>query len=131
MWGFTPYSVSMLLLLFPFAITDLAYRRIPKHLNHLVLLPAWLIDPKNAIVIYFLYFSIFRLSRGAIGYGDVRFAPITVILSDLSGTSPFAPHLLAWVIGGLFAVFRLSSDLRLPFAPFISLGAALTASGNS
>lgn len=111
-----------------FACTDLAERRIPKRLN-LLLLFLLILEFDRALhgmTIWILYLSIFRFTRAGIGYGDVRLAPVTALLtSDLAQL--FELHLQAWVIGGLFAMF--SSKMKgsnLPFAPFLGLSAVLS-----
>jgi prepilin signal peptidase PulO-like enzyme (type II secretory pathway) len=118
----------MALLLLPMAITDICYRRIPKNLNHLLLIFIWLHEPILVPLIWLSYLAIFRFSKGAIGYGDVRLAPCTLLPSSHGENPWIEPHLYAWVLGGVVALFSLKSKENLPFAPFIFAGALITES---
>jgi len=105
---------------------DIKYRRIPKRLNFALialLLPAGWAICLTAGLVWFVYLTIYRLSAGAIGYGDVRLAPATghfLIGGDLNFTAIFAPHCLAWCGGGgLALLIRRRGAQSLPFAPFL------------
>lgn len=111
------FTLSLLILL---ASSDLKFHLIPKRVNFLALgsiVPVISIAGLLwAVGIYFLYLALFRLSRGGIGYGDVRLAPVAAIL--LPEASPTTAHLLAWVISGGYAIFtNQGKQVRLPFAP--------------
>ena len=116
-------SVGLLL----FVTTDIVERRIPKNLNLLAL--ALLISDLSAltcgILVWSLYLAMFRVSRGGMGYGDVRLAPLTALITSDPGEL-LALHAGAWIMAGVFLlVIKGRPRTNLPFAPFISLSAGL------
>lgn len=107
---------------------DLRYRRIPKALNFALLallLPLGKAFCAAAMIIWTGYLLIFRLSGGAIGYGDVRLAPATahfLIGGGLSWGAIITEHCLAWSAGGVHAILIYRRGARtLPFAPYLLL----------
>lgn len=118
-----------LIALLIFAASDLVERRIPKHFN-LVLIAVTASNFStlgNAAVLWLLYLLLFRLSRASLGYGDVRLAPVTsLITTNLEALLMI--HLLAWTIGGSYClVLRRPSRTNLPFAPLLATSALLFA----
>lgn len=117
--------VGLSLILFSF--TDIAERRIPKRLN-LLAATMLLTEPSTAIIgvlIWLVYLFIFRLSGGAMGYGDVRLAPLTALIAS-NPASAYVLHLQAWAAAGLFFLtFKGRCGNQVPFAPFVALSAAL------
>ena len=109
-----------------FSVTDLAERRIPKNLNILLVAALEFTDERShGFVIWLIYVGIFRLSRGGVGYGDVRLAPVALLVSDGFGGA-MALHILAWVLGGVFlATIVHRKHENLPFAPFLWLSALI------
>ena len=112
-------SLSFLVLL---ACCDYQFHLIPKRLNFLALgamIPAvGLTGILWAVGIFFLYVFLFRLSRGGLGYGDVRLSPLGAVV--LPEATPISAHLLAWMIAGGIALLLIRErQKRLPFAPAI------------
>lgn len=124
-------------LLFLIAAVDLKFRIIPKGLNIFCISTVYchLLGSQFASgeltalcysilygVAYFLFYSLlFRVSKGALGYGDVRLAPAIV---DFQSLNPSSIHLLAWVLAGSSAIINPKGLKSLPFAPFL-LGASI------
>ncbi|MFM8783496.1 MAG: prepilin peptidase [Actinomycetota bacterium] len=120
----------MLIYVFAFVLisaTDLKFRIIPKGIN-LALVAATsthLIVSGNVALLlasllsFPIYALVYRLTKGAIGYGDVRLAPVAIDLHSNTPTSPLSIHLLAWVFAGFFVLLRNSPSTSLPFAPFL------------
>jgi len=110
-----------------FAATDIAERRIPKRLNLLVF-TLFIFDPSAtpiAIAIGSFYLVVFRASRGGVGYGDLRLAPCTALITSDPGEL-FVLHSGAWVMAGAFLLIAKGRSRNdLPFAPFIGLSAGL------
>lgn len=110
-------SLATLILL---ACSDLKFHLIPKRLNFVALAAAICVAGLTgvlwAIGILLIYLTLFKASRGSIGYGDVRLAPVAVI--SLPEANPAAVHLLAWLLAGAVIVSIVRSrNARLPFAP--------------
>jgi Flp pilus assembly protein protease CpaA len=105
--------------------TDIRYRIIPKRLNFLALasIPLSIEFEKIlwAYALFLIHCIFFRLSGGRIGYGDVRLAPVAAILSDAA--NPFLIHAFAWLLAGMFLLYKRKMNITLPFAPFFSLSA--------
>ncbi|MFM1788662.1 MAG: hypothetical protein RLZZ12_11 [Actinomycetota bacterium] len=106
------------------ALCDLRFHLIPKGLNFLCLGVLLLTAPKdllgllilNSLVTYLIYCGIFRLSRGKMGYGDVRLAPLPATYDE---NHPLPIHLLAWTLAGVATLFRRDLSSELPLAPFL------------
>ncbi len=106
------------------ALCDLRFHVIPKGLNFLGLGFLILFAPKhllgflilNSIITYLIYCGIYRVSRGKMGYGDVRLAPLPATFDK---SHPFPIHLLAWSLAGVATLFRRDLRSELPLAPFL------------
>jgi len=75
-----------------------------------------------------LFLLIVIISRGGMGWGDVKMA---ALIGIITGYLVFVALFLAVVLGGLVAVILLLFKLKkrkegIPFAPFLSLGAIIT-----
>ncbi|MFZ8872454.1 MAG: prepilin peptidase [Candidatus Nanopelagicaceae bacterium] len=105
------------------AICDLRFHVIPKGLNFLGLGVLILATPNhllgflifNTLITYLFYCGVYRVSRGKMGYGDVRLAPLPATFNE---SHPFPIHLLAWLLAGVATLFRRDLGRELPFAPF-------------
>jgi len=76
----------------------------------------------------FLFLLIVIISRGGMGWGDVKMA---ALIGIVTGYLVFVALFLAVILGGLVAVVLLLFKLRkrkegIPFAPYLSLGAMIT-----
>jgi len=76
----------------------------------------------------FLFLLIVIISRGGMGWGDVKMA---ALIGIVTGYLVFVALFLAVILGGLVAVGLLLFKLRkrkegIPFAPYLSLGAMIT-----
>jgi len=76
----------------------------------------------------FLFLLIIVVSRGGIGWGDVKMA---ALIGIVTGYLVFVALLLAVIIGGLAAVILLSLKIKkrkeqIPFGPFLSLATIAT-----
>ena len=76
----------------------------------------------------FLFLLIVVISRGGMGWGDVKMAALVGIVT---GYLVFVALFLAVILGGLAAVVLLIFRLKkrkegIPFAPYLSLGAMVT-----
>lgn len=106
------------------ALCDLRFHVIPKGLNFLGLGVLILSTPKHlliflilsSIIMYLIYCGVYRLSRGKMGYGDVRLAPLPATYDE---HHPFPIHLLAWILAGVAILFRRDLGRELPLAPFL------------
>jgi len=77
---------------------------------------------------FFLFLLIVIISRGGMGWGDVKMAALVGIVT---GYLVFVALFLAVILGGLVAVVLLLFKLKkrkegIPFAPYLSLGAMIT-----
>lgn len=72
-----------------------------------------------AATLFLSYCFIFRLFRGALGFGDVRLAPLAVFVAD--SYNPLLVHGLAWFSAAIFLLGKRRVNMSLPFAPFFSL----------
>ncbi len=75
-----------------------------------------------------LFLLIVIISRGGMGWGDVKMA---ALIGIVTGYLVFVALFLAVILGGLVAVILLLLKLRkrkegIPFAPYLSLGAMIT-----
>ena len=90
---------------------------------------SWLI----ALGVFCLLYFLAVVSRGAIGGGDVKFAPsLSVILAWLNGSSVVWFLFLAFQIAGLSALFRVvfkkdSLKQKIAFGPYLTMGYLATA----
>ena len=106
------------------SFTDIRYRLIPKGLNFLALIwlaiyILWNHTPyglTNLFIIYLTYSLLLRFSRGSIGYGDVRLAPLAM---DYGSLEIVSTHLYSWVFAGAYALISLNWKGSVPFAPFL------------
>jgi len=76
-----------------------------------------------------LFFLIVIISRGGMGWGDVKMAALIGMVTGFPLV--FVALLLAVILGGLAAIIMLMLKMRkrkegIPFAPFLSLGAMAT-----
>lgn len=105
--------------------TDIRYRIIPKRLNFLALALIPLSTEVKKILwaygLFFTYCIFYRLFEGRIGYGDVRLAPVAAILTDAA--NPLLIHGFAWLLAGVFLLYKRKMNINLPFAPFFTLSA--------
>lgn len=77
---------------------------------------------------FFLFLLIVIISRGGMGWGDVKMA---ALIGIVTGYLVFVALFLAVILGGLVAVVLLMFKLKkrkegIPFAPYLSLGAMIT-----
>jgi len=122
----------------PISITDLRERRVPNVMLAFGLLVAlWsasradasaLFDASRGAVVGFLFFwCVWRLSRGRIGMGDVKYA---ILVGAFTGTVGLCAAVFVASAAGLafalavIAIDRRKAHVRIPFAPFLSLGCA-------
>ena len=72
---------------------------------------------------FFVMFVIFKISRGGLGGGDVKFS---AVLGLWLGEKIFSAIFLASIIAGIFALIYFVKNpdkkIKLPFAPFLSAG---------
>ena len=72
---------------------------------------------------FILMFVIFKISRGGMGGGDVKFS---AVLGLWLGEKIFAAIFFASCLAAVFALFSLVKNrdlkIKLPFAPFLSAG---------
>lgn len=74
---------------------------------------------------FLIYALLFRLTKGSVGYGDVRLAPVAIDFHALAPTGSLSIHFSAWVFAGLFLLINKSPSRSLPFAPFLFLAAII------
>lgn len=133
MWNI--YTVLHLVLSsIAFTVTDLKFHKIyNKHLGCALLFAAPFLTLANmatGALNYCFYNCLYRASRGAIGFGDVRLAFLIGIYSHRFTekiSSIVAANLISWVCAGIMAVIlriwkRRNLEDRLAFAPFMFLG---------
>lgn len=114
-------AVSLLVLLM--AAADLRFHIIPKHLNYSCF-AILLFTPSFELLfwslgLFLVYLTIFKASSGALGYGDVRLAPVAAISAQ--NQSPLAIHVFAWALAGLYLLSKGEFRRSLPFAPFFAV----------
>ncbi|MGH3545405.1 MAG: hypothetical protein ACRDPW_05720, partial [Mycobacteriales bacterium] len=86
----------------------------------------------GAVVLFAAYYVLAVLAAGALGFGDVKLAGVLGLLLGWSGWyALIAGGVLGFVYGGVFSLAlllsrRVDSKTRIPFGPFMVLG-ALTA----
>ena len=77
----------------------------------------------NSALTFFLMFIIFKISRGGMGGGDVKFS---AVLALWLGEKIFSAIFLASVLAAIFAALSLIKNRnftkQIPFAPFLSAG---------
>jgi leader peptidase (prepilin peptidase)/N-methyltransferase len=121
-------GVAMYLLAFVLiSASDLRFRIIPKGLNLalVVTTSTYLLIAGNrtlllaSLIAFLSYALLHRLTRGGVGYGDVRLAPAAIDFYVSTPTGPLTIHLLAWVFAGLVLLMKKHSSSSLPFAPFL------------
>ncbi len=93
-------------------------------------LPRWgIVQALTGGVAGLVMFSlIVILSRGGMGWGDVKMA---ALIGAITGYPVLLPLLLAMVLGGIIAVILLATRIRqrkegIPFGPFLSLATIIT-----
>lgn len=88
---------------------------------------------KSGLLNLMFYLAIFLISRGAIGFGDVRLSLLIGLYlgqAKLGSDYLFTANFLSWLLAGL-AIFlqrflvKSPYSNRIAFAPFLFLGAAL------
>ena len=72
---------------------------------------------------FILMFAVFKISRGGMGGGDVKFS---AVLGIWLGEKIFSAIFLASIIAAVFALIYFVKNrdkkIKLPFAPFLSAG---------
>jgi len=81
-------------------------------------------QPVGMLIGFALFWLIWRVSRGGMGYGDVRLAALCGLV--LGGAGIIAASMASFILGGLAAVIMLISrrgDMKtaIPFGPFLIL----------
>lgn len=120
----------MLLYLFPFVLisaTDFKFRVIPKGINLALVASTatYLVVTRNmgllvaSLTTFLIYALFYRLTKGGVGYGDVRLAPVAIDFHVITPTGPLTIHLLAWAFAGFVLLIKKHSSSSLPFAPFL------------
>ena len=133
MWNI--YAVLHLVLSsIAFTVTDLKFHKIyNKHLGCALLFAAPLLTLGNLVtgaLNYCFYKFLYRASRGAIGFGDVRLSFLIGIYSHRfieKISSIVAANFFSWVCAGMMAGIltiwkRRNLEDRLAFAPFMFVG---------
>lgn len=72
-----------------------------------------------SLMAFLIYALLYRLSKGGVGFGDVRLAPAPVDFYATTPTGPLTIHLLAWVFAGLVLLIKKRASSSLPLAPFL------------
>ena len=76
-----------------------------------------------AVAMWALFFILDRATRGGIGKGDVRLAPVIGAATGYLSTESFALGLLVIALGGslvaLVALVRYGASTRIPFVPVL------------
>ena len=74
-----------------------------------------------AVAAWSLFATLDRVTRGGIGKGDVRLAPVIGMATGYLSTESFALGLLVIALGGslvaVFALLRFGPSARIPFVP--------------
>ncbi|MBU3715696.1 MAG: hypothetical protein FGM63_01460 [Candidatus Nanopelagicaceae bacterium] len=117
------YLLALLLI----SVTDIKFRVIPKGLNLALLATTssfLMLSGKVAVVLaslfaFLLYAGLYRLTKGGVGYGDVRLAAVAIDFQTLAPIGSLSIHCMAWVIAGLVLLVKKSPSRSLPFAPFL------------
>ena len=77
----------------------------------------------NSALIFLLMFLIFKISRGGLGGGDVKFSAVLGIwLGEKIFSAIFLASILAAVVAIIFLIKFRDIKKELPFAPFLSAG---------
>ena len=106
---------------------DLRFRVIPKGVNFALVATTftYLLITRNialllaCLMAFLIYALLYRLSKGGVGYGDVRLAPAPIDFYATTPTGPLTIHLLAWVFAGLVLLIKKRASSSLPLAPFL------------
>jgi prepilin signal peptidase PulO-like enzyme (type II secretory pathway) len=117
------YSLALLLI----SAADLRYRVIPKGLNLtlVAITTVYLMfagktaSLSASLFASLIYALLYRLSRGGLGYGDVRLAPAAIDFQAVTPAGSLSIHLLGWTFAGVFLLIKRNSSPSLPFAPFL------------
>jgi Flp pilus assembly protein protease CpaA len=126
----TDYSVGVFSYFLAFVLisaTDLKFRIIPKGLNLALVATTsiyLMIAGKATLLVasliaFQIYALLYRLTKGGVGYGDVRLAPAVIDFYAGTPTGLLTIHLLAWVFAGFVLLIKKDSSSSLPFAPFL------------
>lgn len=115
------YSLALLLI----SAADLRFRIIPKGLNLMLfaITSLYLMIAGNtaglsaSLFALTIYALLYRLTKGALGYGDVRLAPAAIDFHAVTPTGSLSVHILAWVFAGFFLLIKRSSSPSLPSVP--------------
>lgn len=86
-----------------------------------------------SLVNFLLYYGIFHISKGSLGFGDVRLAGLLgLYLGGFNGdlSDLFAMNLYCWLSAGFWATMKAMHQPerlreRIAFAPFMFLGLAM------
>ncbi|MBR1729537.1 MAG: prepilin peptidase [Selenomonadaceae bacterium] len=78
-----------------------------------------------ALIGFVIMYVIFILSRGGLGGGDVKFTFVLGLWLGLDGLliAIFLSTIFASIVGLITFAIKRSLKIKLPFAPFMSLGA--------
>ena len=120
----------MLIYFFAFGLisaADLRFRVIPKGMNFALVATVftYLLITRNeafllaSLMAFLIYALLYRLSKGGIGYGDVRLAPAPIDFYATIPNGPLTIHLLAWVLAGFVLLIKKRASSSLPLAPFL------------
>ncbi len=132
--------VLFLLIALPITIIDVREYRIPDLLTFggitafflLKLLwneqPVWILVSEGAVG-FGVFWLIWWVTRGQIGLGDAKYSAFIAVAAGFS--TWFAALFIASVIGVMTAavlivLFKADRKTRIPFAPFLTVGAALS-----
>ena len=78
-----------------------------------------------ALIGFVIMYVIFILSRGGLGGGDVKFTFVLGLWLGLDGLliAIFLSTIFASIVGLIIFLIKRTIKIKLPFAPFMSLGA--------
>jgi len=139
MHGWIEFALFLLIAL-PITVIDIREYRIPDILTFggiagfviLKLLwkeqPVWMLGLEGAIG-FGVFWLIRWMTKGQIGLGDAKFSAFIAVAAGFS--TWFAALFIASVVGlvsaaVLIMVFKADRKTRIPFAPFLTVGAALS-----
>lgn len=132
--------ILFLLIALPVTIIDVREYRIPDFLTFggiaaFILLkllwneqPAWTLVSEGAVG-FGVFGLIWWITRGQIGLGDAKYSAFIAVAAGFS--TWFAALFIASVVGVvtaavLIVLFKADRTTRIPFAPFLTVGAALS-----
>jgi hypothetical protein len=125
-------ALSYWFLLTLIAAADIRWHRIPKALNFALIAVVALADFRYIpwiFMTWIFYCLLFRVAKGAIGYGDVRLSPTLVYACGAPpvGISQFVlPHLSLWTCAGIYVLIRRNGAKEaLALAPFFVVVTAI------